>query len=293
MKKLSIIFSFIIALFFGAKQLNNSSSEANEPQSETTHADALEDDKENSSEAGRDLKRNANQQNNEEKDYHMPADSKGGILVKHTAYALSFNKKYNTPNWVAWRLPKEHTDGPIERSTKFWADPKLPRANRIDYYEYKESDYNRGHMCPAGDNKWSEKAMYECFYMSNMCPQDPNLNGGQWGNLEVACRRWASTEGEIFIACGPLYEGKKHEIIGINHKIHVPTGFFKVVMSLRKDKEKAIGFTFKNNDKSPSFRKLATSVDKVEQMTGIDFFHKTDDSIEKRIEAQYNINDWK
>ena len=74
---------------------------------------------------------------------------------------------------------------------------------------------------------------------------------------------------------------------------HLPEKFFKAVMSLKPGKEKAIAFIFTNDDKNPSYRKLATSVDAVEKLTGFDFFCMTDDSIEKKIEQQCDIDDWK
>ena len=298
MKKLTAIITFLFVLIYGARSLYSSISGNDTKQTEQTVAT----DSQNEAQEETDFREQQNSESGtaEEtsaddtgKDFHIPADSKGGIIVEHKAYTLSFNKKHNTPDWVAWRLTAKHTDGQIERSTKFWADPKLPKENRVDYYEYKESDYSRGHMCPAGDNKWSEEAMYECFYMSNMCPQDPELNGGPWGDLEKACRRWARSEGEIFIVCGPIYKGKKHETIGINHKISVPEGFYKAVMSLQPGKEKAIAFIFSNDSKNRSYRKAVVSVDEVEKKTGIDFFPKTKDSIEQRIEAKADINDWK
>lgn len=87
--------------------------------------------------------------------------------------------------------------------------------------------------------KWSEQAMRECFYMSNICPQDPQLNRGSWATLEKACRRWAKAEGSVYIVCGPVFQsGRKRRTIGRDHTISVPDGFYKVVLSLRKGHEK-------------------------------------------------------
>ena len=220
-------------------------------------------------------------------------DNKSNHIIKHKYYVLSYNKAHNTPNWVAWQLTSNHVDGPIPRSKKFWADSLLSVENRVDWYEYKESGYDRGHMCPAGDNKWNKLAMYECFYMSNMCPQDPALNNGSWKILEESCRQWAVNEGKIYIVCGPIYRKNiKHKQIGIDHSIDVPEAFFKVVLSLRKGHEKAIGFLYSNDSKHQNYRDVAKSIDDIESLTNIDFFHELPDDLENKLESSFSISDW-
>lgn len=36
-------------------------------------------------------------------------------IIKRIAYTVSFNSTTKCPNWVAWKLTKEHTDGPYSR----------------------------------------------------------------------------------------------------------------------------------------------------------------------------------
>lgn len=214
-------------------------------------------------------------------------------IIRHTGYILSYNSKHNTPNWTAWELTSAEVDGTVPRSDKFWADPSVSSNYRVDWYEYKDSGYDRGHMCPSADMKWSEQSMHDCFYMTNMCPQDPNLNGGAWKDLEEACRQWAITEGSIYIVCGPIYTNEKHETIGIEHSIDVPEGFFKVVLSLNNSKPKGIGFYYSNNSKAQSMSNAAVSIDDIEELTGIDFFYNLDDEIENKLESSYSISSWK
>lgn len=226
----------------------------------------------------------------------LPAyrEKSGELIIKHTGHTLAYNTKHNTPDWVAWSLTKEHTDGVVERSSKFWADEQIDKRYRVDYYEYKGSGYDRGHMCPAGDNKWSEKAMHDCFYMSNMCPQEPSLNSGSWKHLEEKCRDWAIAEGRIYIVCGPIWRGKSHEKIGIDHSIDVPEAFFKAVLSMKKGHEKTIAFIYENNNSShQTLPKTARSVDDVEKITGLDLFTALDDAMEEKLESSFSLNDWK
>lgn len=157
---------------------------------------------------------------------------------------MSYNKDTRLPNWVAWHLTAERTNGDAKRPSRAFHeddDVPVPRAEDRDYYN---SSYDRGHMCPAADNKWSVDAMLESFLFTNMCPQNHNLNVGDWNEMENQCRRWAQQYGDIYIVCGPvLYKGK-HKTIGRN-KVVVPEAFFKVVLCLAGT-PKAIGFIYKN-----------------------------------------------
>ena len=214
------------------------------------------------------------------------------IILQRKAYTTSYNKRRRTPNWVAWTLTKDHTYGRLQREyERFEEDMDVaePRATFQDYYN---SRYDRGHMCPAGDNKWDQEALTQSFLMTNICPQNHGLNKDDWNDLEMQCRSWARRYGELTIVCGPLYEQPEDQVrtIGRN-KVAVPTGFFKVVYR-PQPKPLAVGFIFKNNGSSQPWRSQAVSVDEVEQRAGIDFFQMLPDDVEERIEAIDNLEGW-
>ena len=214
-------------------------------------------------------------------------------IVEHTGFTLSFNREHNNPNWVAWELTAEEANGSLPRADDFEPDPLLPSNHQVEHADYTRSGYDRGHMVPAADMKWDSKAMNDCFYMSNICPQTHTLNAGGWETLESACRRWAKREGSVYIVCGPVYKGTKHKTIGNNLKITVPEGFFKVVLSMRKGEEKAIGFYYANSNAKQKMEETATSVDAIEELTGIDFFVNIDDHLEERLESTFALKKWK
>lgn len=211
-------------------------------------------------------------------------------ILHREGYTVSYNSETKIPNWVAWHLTAGHCDGPAQRPRKAFhedEDVKEPRATDWDYYS---SGYDRGHMCPAGDNKWSEEAMYQSFLFTNICPQNNNLNRGDWGEMEKACRKWAQEYGDVYIVCGPILYKGKHKTIGKN-KVVVPEAFFKVVLCMRGT-PKAIGFIYKNEAGDRPKGDYANSVDQVERITGFDFFPSLPDDIEKKVEAEANPDDW-
>lgn len=206
------------------------------------------------------------------------------IILKRMAYTASYNNKMKNPNWVAWELTRKETIGKEDRSDKFVPDPDLPEP-RVKSSDYTRTGYDRGHMAPAADMKWSLRAMEESFYMSNICPQHKNLNRGDWNDLEDACRAWAKKYGMVYIACGPIYDHSKPKRIGAS-KVAVPDRFFKVVLIYNRKDPMAFGFIFPNIARSQELKKYQVTVDDIENITGFDFFSRLPDHIEDYIEAE-------
>lgn len=209
---------------------------------------------------------------------------KGGQILKRKGYTASYDADYKTPQWVAWELTRKDTKGRAERTNKFLPDPDV-RGAKAYTGDYTNSGYDRGHMAPAADMKWSKQAMEESFYLSNICPQNSNLNRGDWNDLEEKCRDWAKGYGVVYIACGPIYDSKRPKRIG-NNKVAVPNAFYKVVFIHDKQQPKAFGFLFPNQSGHRPLRKYLVTVDSVEKRTGIDFFPALPDDLERQVEAQ-------
>ena len=211
-------------------------------------------------------------------------NGKQGQILQRTGYTLSYDSKNKTPQWVAWELTKEETKGKEERSTEFFPDPDVT-GTQVVTYDYSHSGYDRGHMAPAGDMKWSKQAMQESFYMSNICPQDHNLNTEDWNDLEMKTREWARRYGKVYIVCGPIYNGKRNEYIG-EHRIKVPDAFFKVILINNNNKQCAMGFLFENEAGERPLEEYLMPVDEIEKLTGMDFFSALPDELEDHLEKE-------
>ncbi len=213
-------------------------------------------------------------------------------LLQKEGFFVSYNTTTLCPNYVAWELTSSESKGKIaERTNWFEEDNTLSEDVQVKYSDYSNSRYDRGHMCPSGDNKYSQKAMEDCFLMTNICPQAKNLNKGAWNDLEMQCRYWAKKYGSVYIACGPIFDSDHPKKIGKRRKISVPDRFFKVVMTYGKE-PKAIGFIFPNDDVYDSWKNYVVSVDEIEQITGFDFFYQLNDLLEERIESKKTLNGW-
>lgn len=209
--------------------------------------------------------------------------------VEYEGFNMSFNPAFHVPNWVAWELTAEETFGSAPRYNKFSADPSVEGS--AEKWDYNYSGYDRGHMAPAGDMKWSADAMRQTFYMTNICPQAKSLNTGAWKRLEEKCRQWARADSAIIIICGPVLTDSIREWIG-DSRVAVPERFFKVILSPGTNPPRGIGFIMPNGSLPGGLQKAAMSIDDVEAVTGHDFFASLPDSIENEVESQNDFHYW-
>ncbi len=217
-------------------------------------------------------------------------DERSDRIITHKGFTLSYNYDWKIPNWVAYELTDVEVKGEVPRYDKFKPDPMVPQNLSATTNDYKHSGYDRGHLAPAADMKWDEQAMRESFYLSNICPQNPNLNGGVWKDLEEQVRDLASQKGSIFVACGPIVTDTS-KTIGEN-KVVVPQAFFKVLLQEEDGKIHTIGFVYENVSGKKPMSTYAMTVDEVEEITGIDFFPSLPNKIEKKTESEVDFTKW-
>lgn len=211
------------------------------------------------------------------------------ILVRKN-YVVSYNRETKCPNWVLWELTREHADGNIKRPDyAFHEDMEVP-SPRAELVDYRGSGYDRGHMCPAGDNKWDEDAMYESFLMTNMCPQNQQLNSGLWNQIEMQCRYWAKKYEKLYIICGPIFLRGEHQTIGPN-RVMVPEAFFKAVICLEGE-PKGIAFVCRNTKGDRKKDYYVNTIRQVERITGYCLFPNLDEDIAEQVKDYTDIDEW-
>lgn len=207
----------------------------------------------------------------------------------YEGFSVSFNPERHTPNYVSWILHSNETYGHSARSNSFWTDEEVEGC--ADTRDYVRSGYDRGHMCPAGEQKWSAKAMRHSFVMTNICPQKNELNSGAWKTLEEKERFWAMRDSLLVIVAGPIYNGESSQTIGAN-RVAVPDAFFKVLLAPYASPMRAIGFVFPNMKCPGNMENYSMTVDEVERITGLDFFPSLPDEIENEVESVASFNMW-
>lgn len=221
----------------------------------------------------------------------IPIGPDDEIVVTHTGYTLSYCEEYEVPYWVAYTLTREKVATQnASRKDNFREDPSISTGSAT-LQDYKKSGYDRGHMAPAADFRWSEDAMNDTFYLSNMCPQIHAFNAGIWSDLESAVRSIAYEDEEIYVVTGPVLTDGPYETIGENN-VAVPKYYYKVILDYTEPVIKAIGFILPAEKSSEPLSYFAVTVDKVEEITGIDFFPALPDDIEDVVEAECDPSLW-
>lgn len=211
----------------------------------------------------------------------------------YCGYELCYRESYEVAEWVAYTLTKDEVYGKYERKNNFREDPLISTGSAT-LEDYKRSGYDRGHLIPAADLRWSKESMNDSFLMSNMTPQAADFNRKIWLDAERFVRDCAVHFEEVIVVTGPVLEKKPDEYntIGKN-KVCVPEYFYKVLLAKKDDGSyTAIGLIIPNKKCTESFFDFATSVDEVERRCNIDFFSALEDTVEEKVESNTSFSDW-
>lgn len=210
-------------------------------------------------------------------------------IIHHNYYSLSYNEKYEQAEWVAYELDKNQLSNSNFKRPYFELDSKVSTKS-AHYKNFKNSGYNKGHLCPAGDRKFSEEAFNETFLTSNISPQLYDFNGGIWNRLEQKVRYWAEKYDHLYIITGGILSDNL-KTIG-TEKVAVPNYFYKIILDYSEPEIKAIAFLMPHQESEKGLYQFVTSIDEIEEMTGIDFFPNLPDEIETELEKSSSYVNW-
>ena len=224
-------------------------------------------------------------------------------VICHAGQVVAFNPEHNVSDWVAYRLRREDLlDPKVERKDAFRLDPEVPEGHRVVPDDYLKTGYDRGHLAPAGSMKWSEEAMSESFFMSNMAPQvGAGFNRSSWRALERRMRRWACERGVLYLVTGPLYQDRPiQQLVADNDGdgeddngilVDLPSHFFK--LALDPTAMEAISFILPNSKvKTNDLPEHLTSIKDIEARTRLDFLPKISDGSEQAMESHVQPGLW-
>ncbi|WP_062327175.1 DNA/RNA non-specific endonuclease [Treponema endosymbiont of Eucomonympha sp.] len=212
----------------------------------------------------------------------------------YEGFALCYRESFEEAEWVAYELTPEKRAAAVSRGGTFISDPAISTGSASPA-DYVRSGYDRGHLAPAADMRYSERAMRESFYMSNITPQTPECNRGVWAQLERAVRA-AAARGRAWVISGPVLDKTTFPRIGENN-VAVPEYHYKAVLLEVSGTEgeralTAVGFIVPNRNPGRSYMDYACTVDEVERRTGLDFFSALRNREEKAVERVFLREPW-
>jgi endonuclease G len=220
-----------------------------------------------------------------------PETALADTIRTYSGFDLAYNEEFEQASWVAYILTRgEVEQGTVPRSDDFRPDTTI-RTGSAGLSDYRNSGFDRGHLAPAGDMKWSFQAMSESFLLSNISPQEPYFNRGIWRRLEQQVREWAVEKDSIYVVTGPVLSNVTTRI-GTN-EVGVPSYYFKVLADLSPPDHSFIAFLLPNQQLQGVPLQYAISVDSLEQFTGYDFFASAPDpEMIEWMEGRLDFSEW-
>ena len=219
--------------------------------------------------------------------------SKAGRTVKrdYDGYTAYYSPEWNVPRCTVYELTRGKTRGKASREGILFRDDTAVPGSAWSS-DYKDSGYTRGHMTPAGDMKWSARALEQTFFTTNICPQLAEMNENAWGDLEKKVREWARRDEALVVITGPVVD-RRPKTIGRKHRVAVPRQFFKVVVAHRARPMRAIAFLYDHRDGDrASISSHAVSIDSIEALTGLDLLCRLPRSTQDTLERSSNADRW-
>ena len=226
------------------------------------------------------------------------------------------------PHWVSqelrrWEPPKALQDeasawclDTLRDRPKWFTDEDLFETGVAPNDDsYRSSGFDRGHMAmKLLVERLGQDAAYNTHTVLNAIPQRPKFNQGIWQNLEFLTGAWAQKYGEIWVIQGPVFY-KKTALAWIGdegeRKVAVPDAAFKVVVREKTEHERSaakerdrdapevlaflypqLGPGYFGSRKDYRHSRFLTSVDEIEELTGLDFKLSPDSAVEKRLERR-------
>lgn len=217
----------------------------------------------------------------------------GTQLVKHAGMFLLYDENHEQARWVSHIVLPQVNKGNLSRTNDFRIDPKVTTGT-ADKPDYWFSGFDRGHIAPSADFKWSKTAISESYYYSNMAPQRPELNRERWAALEGWGRKQVfSSNEQLMVIAGPILEKDLPKITqGENKKLSIPKFFFKIFLDKEGDEKKAIAFLMPNSICKSPLVAYATTIDSIETLTGLDFFPNLEATLQEKLESNYDWAKW-
>jgi DNA/RNA endonuclease G (NUC1) len=228
-------------------------------------------------------------------------------LLIQKDYVTDYDDDLRVSIWEGHRLRAADVKKVLKRTEAFRTDPRLADPVSATCDDYKGSGYDRGHMAPSGDFTKSLTSMLNSFPLSNMTPQNPDLNEHFWNHFESFVRFWATEYGTVWVITGAVFDqdGDGHRdpdatTKKLKDRVGVPSAYYKIItrkpllgriqtIAILIPHEKCGTEDCETERKGVEFKDYLadhiTTVRAIEGVTGIDFFPKLSKSQQDNVET--------
>lgn len=234
-----------------------------------------------------------------------PVSSGALQTVVHAAYAMGFDCSMKMPAWTFHVVTPDITFGNVSRTNDFRSDSLVVcgSSEEKDYFirernadgtfSYEGFGFDRGHLVPSADFKWSPIGLSETYFYSNMTPQDPEFNRESWAEIEGLVRKIVDAEKKsLYVLTAPILSKDLKPIAASVNQIKIPNFHYKIIADLSNDSPRGMAFLMPNRKCEYRPSHYVVSIDSIEKLTGLDFFPNLSDSIERKIEGNADFTAW-
>jgi endonuclease G len=158
-------------------------------------------------------------------------------------------------------------------------------------------------MLPSASRLGSNDDNRQTFYPTNMTPQYSQLNQKKWATIENQVRDWANSCDTLYVVTGAVLQTVGgNEAINYtfcksdsNKDVAIPNYYYKALLqySKRGDTYQAMAIWMPHAGASGSATMDdVITIDRLEELTGLDLFHNLNDATEQEVEATVDARYW-
>lgn len=215
--------------------------------------------------------------------------------LRNHGFLVGYSDLRGNPLWVAYRLTPSPAQTPhLPRPDRFHSDWRS--ITLVGHDDYRGSGYDRGHMAPnhAISLLYGRDAQWDTFLMTNIVPQKPALNRKLWERLEeVELDHFTQRQGTVWVLSGPIFDSQKDRLRSA-WRVEIPDAFYKIYAAPR-DQAPPLMLAFITPQTvrgDEPLDRYVVSVDRVEQLTGLDFFPELPVRAASQVEADVDAAPW-
>lgn len=224
-------------------------------------------------------------------DFGWPKYSTNEAIIERPYYTARYDSKHKQSKWVAYTLHKDSlSQRALDIKGEFKKDPRV-RTAAVSPDAYRGSGYILGQIAPRADFQYDEFAITQSYYMVNVSPQKPEFHEGLWLDLARKTRQWAKENEQIFIVAGPLLTDDLRS--WSDEKISLPLSFYKIILDIQNPEIKAIAYLIPNEASDLPLNNYEISIDRLEELTGLDFFPNLPDELAEYLESGSSAPMWR
>jgi len=223
-------------------------------------------------------------------------DDQHNATRRYGAFTVYYDDRILGPRWTAIKMTSAIADANsgFSRPSRFKTDNFL-RDNGFSFTTH--GDYNnlpaeprkwdRGHMVQFDDVRgYGDNAGRDSMFTTNVCPQLHDLNAKGWLALEKRMTKFARDYRRVWLLTGPIY-GENPKPFTAGRRVPAPEAFYRIAVRETDGFGVAVVAFIMPQEPIPSDVDLSgflTSIDEIEERTGLDFLRDLPDALEDSIE---------